>query len=249
MTKLSVFKNIFVSILGDWRSNVNKKTLCISTVALATVMFLATSSFGQNEDKWPNVVFTEDFEDGDLEGWKLQGNVALEREHAHKGKAVRLGPVGGTSGINRLDVKPDADQVYIVFWMMQTLPTFNSLNVSYTRMNFNVVQGTLSPVAKEDVPAIDVPIQRSEWHQIGVAIDYSRGYDLYFDDLSNPVKTDIPFEEESSDKGLHFVIGEGELFGGLVYLDDIVVGKGEMLFAVSSKEKIATMWGNLKACY
>ena len=243
-----------------------KKNLCISTVILATMMFLVANSFGQFE----NVVFEEDFE-GDLKRWDIRGNVKLQRNHAHEGQAAEFGPVPETSGIVAV-AKADTNQMYIAFWIMQTKPEDNAFTLYYVtqgnaskaaaknRMNFKVTQGLLSPVAEGwgDPNAslgvgLDVPIQANTWHQIGVAIDFSKGYELYFAGLfKEPVEDakDLPFRDKQDSETMNFIVWDDEPHEGLVYLDDVVVGEGPLPFlAVSPKGKLATTWGFLKTRY
>lgn len=250
------------------------RSLCISVMGLAAVVFLAANSFGQIGDEWPDVIFSEDFEGDEFQGWTLEGNVEIQEEHAHQGSAAEFGPVSDTqaAGIRRNDVKSDAKQFYVVFWVMQTEPEDNSFTLYFATggearpdpdcLNFKALQGMLSPVAEGwgDPNAvmgvgIDLPILPNKWHQIGAAVDYSKGlYDLYFDDLSTPVQKDIPFRSRGDrtwlkDEEMYFVVWNDEPHQGLAYLDDVVFGIGAMpVSAVSPKEKFPVTWGKLKSC-
>lgn len=250
-----------------------RKILRIGMVVFTTVILSVTNSFAQIGEEWPDVIFSEDFESDELQGWAAQGNLEVQEEHAHEGQAAEFGPVDEAQAaeIRRHDIQSDANQLYIVFWEMQTEPENNAFTLYFTTggaaraendcMNFKVMQKMLSPVAEGwgDPNAvmgigIDMPIQANTWHQIGVAMDYEKGsYELYFDDLSTPAVKDIPFRQRTrgdwlQDEEIYFVVWNDEPHEGLAYLDDVVIGIGPMPFmAVSPKEKAATTWGNLKA--
>lgn len=250
-----------------------RKILCICTMILAAVTFSAVSSLGQMVEEWPDIIFSEDFESGELEGWAAQGNLEIQSDNAHQGQAAEFGPVDESQAaeIRRHDILSDANQFYIVFWVMQTKPEDNAFTLYFSTggaarenpdcLNFKVMQGMLSPVAEGwgDPNAVmgigfDVPIQANKWHQIGVAMDYAKGsYDLYFDDLDTPILKDIPYRDRGDrtwllDEEIYFVVWNDEPHEGLAYLDDVVIGIGPMpSLAVSIREKAATTWGNLKA--
>ncbi|MFC1715343.1 hypothetical protein ACFL6S_16865 [Candidatus Poribacteria bacterium] len=250
-----------------------RKILCICAMVLATVMFSAVSSFGQMGEEWPDIIFTEDFEGDELQGWQVSGNLEIQPDNAHEGQAAKFGPVDDNQAaeIRRHDILSDANQFYIVFWVMQTKPEDNAFTLYLSTggearenpdcLNFKVLQGMLSPVAEGwgDPNAvmgigIDVPIQADKWHQIGVAMDYAKGsYELYFDDLDTPIVKDIPYRDRGDrtwllDEDIYFVVWNDEPHEGLAYLDDFVFGLGPMpSIAVSPREKAATTWGDLKA--